>query len=264
MKGRAFMTIIPTDRWLFVDWDNPVQLCRNLCSYFNASASEIYGHLAWHGMYQREHAALKDIILMKENRIWEKVEEEIQSLRATWDGPDVPVFIFPSDYANRDFLREFDAKSGLAYRDKLFLFLKPDQETAEIKSLVAHEYNHVCRLNRYSKPERDYLLLDTIILEGLAESAVFELYGEEQVSSWAFKGTDGELESMWNRYMLPNLKVDRTTNLHHELLYGSSDVPELIGYRIGFYLVQKFRSSSRLSMKELLQLDSDEFAVRSN
>src|SRR5699024_2978860 len=100
-----------------------------------------------------------------------------------WNGPNIPIFILPSDQHNRKLQRELSGKSGLTFQDKLFLFISEDTSESELKSLFTHEYNHVCRLSQYPK-EEDYTLLDTIILEGLAENAVRERFGDQATANW--------------------------------------------------------------------------------
>ncbi|MDI5790224.1 DUF2268 domain-containing putative Zn-dependent protease [Bacillus licheniformis] len=66
---------------------------------------------------------------------------------------------------------EFGSKSGLAFSDKLFCFIGRSSRSS-ISAIMTHEYNHVCRLENMPKEEKKMTLLDTIILEGLAEYAV--------------------------------------------------------------------------------------------
>lgn len=69
----------------------------------------------------------------------------------------------------------------------------------EIRALLVHEYNHVCRLAKNDKQEENYILLDSIILEGLAENAVRELVGEEYLAKWTSYYTEGQLNQMWKK-----------------------------------------------------------------
>ena len=60
--------------------------------------------------------------------------------------------------------------------------------------MFTHEYNHVCRLSKFQKSEEDYVLLDSIILEGLAENAVRERLGEEFLATWTSYYSNEELK----------------------------------------------------------------------
>src|SRR5699024_12493116 len=102
--------------------------------------------------------------------VWEIIEREKNILQKKWQGPNVEIFIFHVDTNNPKIDKVTGGKSDLAFKDKLFLFISSKHTKNEIKSLFTHEYNHICRLENYSKKEANYVLLDTIILEGLAEN----------------------------------------------------------------------------------------------
>ncbi|WP_068676561.1 DUF2268 domain-containing protein [Oceanobacillus sp. Castelsardo] len=253
------MSVIRTDKWLLDLYDKPVELCEKLTAHFDGVyAEEIYNHLIFHGMYRYPSKNGTELIQkLQDNKIWELIEKEEQQLRKLWGGPDIPVFIFPSDPNNRKLKQDHNGKSGLAFNNKLFLFISPDNADKEIRALFSHEYNHVCRLSRYSKKEEDYVLLDTIILEGLAENAVFERFGEKYVASWTTYYSEKRLEEWWKKLILPNkdtLKIDRK---HQDILYGFRRYPSMIGYCIGYYLVTKYVKKNRLTTKELLKINSD-------
>ena len=192
------------------------------------------------------------IIKLHRNHVWEIVQNEAQILQEMWKGPDVPIFIFPSDISNETMKLEFNGKSGLSFKDKLFLFISEENDEAEIRSLLTHEYNHVCRLTYYPKHEDDYTLLDTIILEGLAENAVRERFGEEFLSSWTSLYTDKELLKMWEKLIVPNRSILKTDPKLHELLYGSPLYPYMAGYAVGYFLVKKYMKINQFTSKDLL------------
>ncbi len=66
----------------------------------------------------------------------------------------------------------------------MFLFIARGLEKEELKALLAHEYNHVCRLQYVNKTLDEMTLRDSLILEGLAECAVEELYGDKWLAPW--------------------------------------------------------------------------------
>ena len=75
-------------------------------------------------------------------------------------------------------------------RHVIFLFVCGRNSVEELKVLLAHEYHHICRLHQIETKETEYTLLDTMIMEGLAEQAVTERYTEKQctVDDVSFKG----------------------------------------------------------------------------
>jgi uncharacterized protein YjaZ len=255
------MSVMRTDEWLLDAYDRPIEICEKLRGLFDgAYASEIYDYLLLNGMYSPLKIGKDQIIKLQRNNIWGIVQNEAQVLQDMWEGPDIPLFIFPSDSSNQTIKIEFNGKSGLAFKDKLFLFISEENHEEEIRSLLTHEYNHVCRLTYYQKHENDYTLLDTIILEGLAENAVRERFGEEFVSSWTSFYTETELLKMWETLIAPNCSILKTNHKHHELLFGSPLYPKMAGYSVGYFLVKKYMTMHHFTSKDLLSIEPVQFS----
>jgi len=262
MTGGGDMTVINTDKWLHESMDNPVKMCERLEKNFTGvSSNEIYQHLVMHGMYQQPLDDGKELIKeLQEKDTWETVQKAESRLRKKWGGPNIPIFIFPADQKNRDLSRNFNGKSGLAFVDKLFLFVSTTNTKKEIKALFTHEYNHTCRLKKYETEENDYVLLDSVILEGLAEAAVLEQLGDEYTAKWTTYYSDGELEKMWRRLIQPSRQLPKNHQRHQKLLYGVGFYPKMAGYAVGYYLVKKHMEKYKLTSKELLDIPSEEIA----
>src|SRR5699024_11807494 len=107
--------------------------------------------------------------------------------------------------------------SPLSFNDNLFLFVTTYNTSKEISVLLTHEYHHVCRLSKFQKSEADYVLLDTIILEALAENAVRERLGEHYVAPWTTYYTTDELEAMWNEIVVTKHKIPPFVVHNHDL-----------------------------------------------
>ncbi|WP_163970221.1 DUF2268 domain-containing protein [Oceanobacillus halotolerans] len=257
------MGIIRTDKWLTHLYDQPLKMCDRLRSQFShASSSDIYTHLLQHGMYQ---IPLKDgrktIDLLKQQNSWEILQKELKQLQQKWNGPDVPVYIFPSDTTNHSLQKDHNGKSGLAFKDKLFLFFSEENAIEEIKALFTHEYNHVCRLNAFPSPnEEDITLLDAIIMEGLAEHAVYERFGNKFMADWTTYYSEKDLQKIWHRLIYPNRKAPKFIQKHRDILYGFRFYPKMIGYCVGYYLVQKYTTTHNATSKDLLSIPSNEIA----
>lgn len=106
---------------------------------------------------------------------------EYEKLKSWLKGPDVPIFILLSDSYNRTVQEEYNGKAGLSMRHVIFLFVCGRNSVEELKALLTHEYHHICRLHQIETKETEYTLLDTMIMEGLAEQAVYERYTEKDV-----------------------------------------------------------------------------------
>ena len=255
------MTVIRTDNWIVESSGDPSIACNYLTSYFpNASAAEIHHHLTKFGMYLSSKQGIELSIKLIVNNVWEIVENELVLLQHEWRGPSIPVLIFPSNADNEELMGEFNGKSGLSYADKLFLFMSPHNTDTEIKSLLAHEYNHVCRLNKFPKQEHEYTLLDTIILEGLAEMAVEEKFGKTSTSLWTSLYSEKQLANLWKEVIYPNRNVAIVNEMHEELLYGFGDTPHMAGYCVGYYVVRNFLKNKNLHAGDVLALPSTEIA----
>ncbi|MCQ6275510.1 DUF2268 domain-containing protein [Bacillus sp. V3B] len=255
------MSVVRTDKWLLNLYDKPIEMCEKIEEYFDgARASEIYHYLTLHGMYRPLQNGNKLVRSLQENKVWEIVHKEKRKLQNMWEGPDVPVFIFPSDINNRKIKRDFNGKSGLAFQDKLFLFISEDNEETEIKALLTHEYNHVCRLAKLQKKEEDYVLLDTIILEGLAENAVRERLGKEFVSTWTSYYSNEELDRIWKKLVCPNRNILKADRKHQDILFGLGYYPKMSGYCVGYYLVKNYIEANSLTSKDLLSIEATHIA----
>ncbi|MCH1625884.1 DUF2268 domain-containing protein [Ferdinandcohnia quinoae] len=253
------MGIIRTDEWIRDHYSNPLEICKKLTTYFpmESSEREIYQYLRVHGMYkphkEGEEAPLK---LLPEN-IWRVVKKEEDRLKREWNGPSIPIFIFPVDEYNRKIRKEFNGKSGLAFKDKLFLFFSSNNSVDEIKAVFTHEYNHVCRLTKINKSEDNYTLLDSIIIEGLAENAVSEQCGPDQVAGWTKYYTENQVDRLWKNIIEPNQSIFKSERKHDELLYGMGFYPKMVGYCAGYYLVKRYMEKHRLECKDLFKIPSE-------
>ncbi|WP_027408930.1 DUF2268 domain-containing protein [Anoxybacteroides tepidamans] len=228
------MPVIRTDEWM--KKEKPTEICERLVFYFeNANARDIYLHLIHHGMHSLSHDVTKTIEEMKRKGIWERADAIYQELQKRWNGPDVPIFIFPADSRNRKLARDFNSKGGLAYSDKLFLFLLPHHQLKEIEAVLTHEYNHVCRLAK--QPKKENTLLDAIVLEGLAEQAVGKYVGEAHQAKWINYYSEEELRKFWKQYLARYQSIRQSHSLHNRLLYGLGLYPPMLGYATGYGMV---------------------------
>ncbi len=254
------MAVINTNQWKIDVYQEPIHLADKFEPYFpDATSLEIYQYLTMHGMYSRVEDATV-FTLFKKKDYWTVIEKEEKILKKIWKGPDVPIFILPSESRNREMNKEFNGKSGIAFRDKLFLFLSDMNSHEEVKSVFTHEYNHVCRLYHYEKSEKNYTLLDSIILEGLAENAVRERFGKKNNARWTSYYNETQLEHMWKTKLFPHHQVKKNDKLHHKLLYGLGFTPKMAGYCVGYYLVKKYLTEHNKKCNQLLSTSSEEIA----
>ncbi|WP_342598883.1 DUF2268 domain-containing putative Zn-dependent protease [Psychrobacillus sp. FSL H8-0483] len=254
------MPVIQTQNWLY----QFVELCEKqsgkgasliqrevisdpimkLFPHINSQACQY--ELLRHGLFDpNEWLTLKDKVKeMETQNVWQVVKEEYKMLRRLWDGPKVPIYIFPIKKVSSKFGEQIPNKNGVAYRKALFLFLSTELAREEIKALLAHEYNHVCRLSYLDLSPEKISLKDSLIIEGLGEYAVKDLYGEKWLGPWSNLYSLRDAIELWKEHFIPSLDVKGVKN-HHHFLFGKdrSPLPKWIGYYIGYQIVNTFQKN---------------------
>jgi uncharacterized protein YjaZ len=253
------MSVINTTEWLKTT-SNQYEICEKLTPYFaKMNAHDISSYLHSFGMYKRSPATQDWIDAIKDKRILTFIKDEEKKLKSEWNGPNVPIFVFPVDVNNRKIEVEYRGRSGLAFHDKLFLFISKDVKKEDIKSLLTHEYHHVCRLAAITKPEKDFTIIDTIIMEGLAENAVREKLGDEAVAEWTKLYHSDQCDRFLERMILPQKKVTRQNPKFTQVMFGTGFYPKMLGYAVGYDLVKKYMEKTKKKTKELLGVKAEDF-----
>jgi uncharacterized protein YjaZ len=244
------MGIIRTDQWLEEEFDSPLKICEKLMPYFKRQKpKEIYNQLVDFGMYRPSRSALENFDWLIEQNAWDKVEQLFNKYKQKWHGPDIPVFLFPVAQSGGFFFREVKSKAGVSFPDKMFLFLSNYDDPKEVEALLVHEYHHVCRLRMLGKRIEEYSLLDSIIIEGLAEYAVLKYCGREYLADWCRMYKEKELLNFWEKYLKEQLNTKKHERKHDELLYGVGRLPKLLGYAVGYNIVERFYEIKNFSTK---------------
>ncbi|MDU0156477.1 DUF2268 domain-containing protein [Bacillus cabrialesii] len=219
----------------------------------------ILGHLQHHGMFKNIKEGIQTASKLKEKGFYEHILKEEQYLKNKWQGPDVPIVPLPVDERNRRIRLDFGSKSGLAFQDKMFLFLSSDLNFASVSALMTHEYHHVCRLDHLTKEEKDVTLLDTIIMEGLAEYAVYERFGRSQTADWTSWYTTEQLQALYEKKIAPHQEIKRDNRLFSQLLFGKGYQPKMLGYAVGFNIVKKYLTDNKANTADGLSIPAETF-----
>ena len=180
---------------------------------------------------------------------WQILKQQLEQLMHAWDGPDAPIYILP--------IKNGFVKNGVAYPNGVCLFISERITMKELHALFAHEYHHMCRRRFIVEPPT---LMDSIIMEGLAEMAVESLFGEHALSSWTKRYSLAEVKSYWHSHFINSLGVKGLQN-HQPFLFGDNqlNLPPWIGYCLGYRIVEAFQlKNGPISQKQLLQLRSEE------
>jgi uncharacterized protein YjaZ len=209
-------------------------------------------------MYQPNHKCYTIYEDLKQINIWKKVRNILKKYKEKWDGPDIPIYILPMNSKNFVFQKN-NRKSGVAFPDKLFLFFSKIEDDKEIEAVFVHEYHHVCRMNFLTHTLAEYTLLDSIIMEGLAEDAVYENVGKKYVAEWSHSLPNEKFEYYWKNYLKEKLALKRAESGHDHLLYGKGLVPNMLGYTCGYHLVREYKKENHFSTKVSFSLPSNIF-----
>ncbi|MCM3682792.1 DUF2268 domain-containing protein [Mesobacillus subterraneus] len=176
-----------------------------------------------------------------------------------WKGPDIPIFIFPMNESNSRLMKEGKGKSGVSFIDKLFLFLTPIDDLKQLEALFVHEYHHVCRMNGLKKSPAEYTLLDSIILEGLAEHAVAENCGDKFTGEWSRRYSTEYLSEFWKNDLSEKLSIKRNDRQHDQILFGLGSRPRLLGYAIGYEIIKQYKQHEYFTEKASFSIPSEDF-----
>ncbi|SDO32604.1 Uncharacterized protein YjaZ [Psychrobacillus sp. OK028] len=244
-------------------------ICHPVMKFFPEVNSEVIQYeLLKHGLFEpTEWKSVKKILRRLERKsVWDIVKQEYNYLRELWNGPKVSIYIFPIKKVRTQGKKDVLRKNGIAYKRVLFLFVSPDLTKEEIKALLAHEYNHVCRLQFLNSPTATISLVDSLIVEGLGEFAVKQLYGKKLLAPWVNMYRSDEVNEIWRRYFVSALHIKGVQN-HQLYLFGNNNrpFPKWIGYHIGYQIVDSyFKKRGPFVMKELLLKTSSEIIAGSD
>ena len=181
--------------------------------------------------------------------VWQIIDKHLGELMLDWQGPDIPIYILP--------IANGYIKNGIAYRDGICLFVSERLSMKELHALFTHEYHHMCRRAFSEEPPT---LMDSLMMEGLAEDAVESLFGSDALGYWTRYYSLSEVLSYWDSHFVPALYIK---GLHHHksFLFGDEqlNLPPCIGYCTGYWIVQAFKERcGPISLKELMRMKSED------
>jgi uncharacterized protein YjaZ len=247
-----------TDTWLNEYFHQPIQLIKEqIVLSKKEDAHKLYNYLRSFGMYSPNRSAKEILTKLIEQEYWSMSRTILKKYRRLWDGPDVPVYIFPIHTNTKQKM------SGVSFENKMFLFLSPLDDIKALESLIVHEYHHICRLRHQRKQPYDYSILDSMIMEGFAELAVTNYCGENYNAKWIHQYHESELEKFWERYVKEQINVKRTDKIHDKLLFGKGFFPDLLGYSIGYWIISKANEKQKYSIEKTFNVTSDEVLKQS-
>lgn len=250
--------VIQTAEWMRTYYQEPEKICEKLTKYIPLQKETLYRFLVSKGMFRPVVGGEQEIDILQRERVWEQLAVEYKKLQQWLKGPDIPVFILLSDTHNRTVQREYNGKAGLAMRNVLFLFVSSQNSIAELKALLTHEYHHICRIHASKREEEAYTILDTMVMEGLAEHAVYERHGESYYAPWVSYYEKEEAIMYWRRFIQDKRRIQRGTREHDILLNGRGlFYPKMLGYAVGFHIVKDCVERKKWNTTTLLGIDAN-------
>ena len=251
------MGIIRTDKWLEESFQDREQIEEHILNAVNMREQVLIEALNRSGLYRPNRKTKRTFQEMKERKIWNRISSYFKKYKKAWDGPDIPIFLFPMANEGFNLFRSsVKHKSGIAFYDKLFLFMAENVRDKELEALFIHEYHHTTRLT-YLGDRVEYRLADSIVMEGLAEFAVSEYCGDNYLAPWVTNTDTKDLEKIIKEKFKPNLDLKRSDPLHDKLLYGHGSMPKMIGYAAGYKLVKDFARRHSLVTKDMIDLSTN-------
>lgn len=247
------MGIVETYKWL-EKAESPKDIEAKILKQIHSTDNGFLEKLYQHGLTKFNRFSSAIFNNMKEKKVWEQTELYLKKYMKLWGGPDVPVFLFPA----RGSLFAVSRKSGVAFQKSLFLFVPTEITVKELEVIFIHEYHHVCRLH-YMKNNHESTLLDTVVMEGLAEKAVEEYCGKNYVAPWTTGILEKDLEQLISKVYKPNFQTKKEDPRHDLFIYGSNGIPKMAGYAVGYYIVNRYVKEKNQKTIQMLTLPSTTF-----
>jgi uncharacterized protein YjaZ len=253
------MGVIRTDKWLESykeKWEEAsgngkitvqrTEIIDRLQSHFSdVNTTELHEYLLGNGLFLPKQDVTSTVNSFLKGHVFKEVNRFYESLRRDWRGPNVPIFILPVNLQNRSIRTEFKGKTGLAFHDKIFLFITEDLPPEELHALLTHEYHHVCRLKGMNKQDESITLLDSLVMEGLAEKAVEERVGTQYLAPWTSVYNEERSYRLYHRFLQKNIHKTKEEMDPFPFLYGSNLYPKWIGYNAGWHIVNQYMKKSK-------------------
>ncbi|MFA9555820.1 DUF2268 domain-containing protein [Evansella sp. AB-rgal1] len=187
-----------------------------------------------------------------------------EKIKTDFQGPDVDVFIFPINSHNENLEKVLKGKNGISFPDFILLFFHEDVSLSNRKALLLHEYHHACRLYYQKNDEKSVTLLESMLMEGLAEWEVKRNLGERYVTPWMTIYKKDFILTWWKRTLKERMDVRGRKNHLPYLFGGIQGFPKWLGYATGYEIVssymEKFPNKTTI---ELLKIPAKDIYLNS-
>jgi len=227
-----------------------------LKTFVNEHPILLHRSLLENGLFYPDEEIENEVKQMKEANMWKVVQASYLRLKERWNGPKAKIILLPVTRRN-EAISKLGNKTGISYRDKIILFVSSEISKAELQALLIHEYNHVCRLQHINKSFKDLTLLDSLVIEGLAEAAVEEILGKDYIAIWTKLYQKEDIRTLWETYFHETISLKGKEN-HSPYLFGSRQIPRWAGYAVGYHMIKEAQNHNRATVSSFMKKTSEE------
>ena len=135
-----------------------------------------------------------------------------------------------------------------------------------IPAVIAHEFHHNIRFSYFDWDHGDVSVGDYLVIEGLAESFVKELYGEDLLGPWVTSFDKEDLE--YSKEVIKDALDIKGFAEVSSYMFGDTIAKEqgyqpvglspFAGYAVGYQAVQSFLETNNVGIEEATLLGTDE------
>ncbi|WP_100373509.1 DUF2268 domain-containing protein [Bacillus sp. FJAT-45037] len=276
----VFIGIVRTDKWFTHytnEWSKKINEAEKRKWHQKLFITPFLSLFESHGEYQLsqqlEHIGLIPSSInprpiyehFRQNAYWDVLAVQFCHLQKKWEAPDIPVYLFPANPNSKE-VQLLGGKNGLAMQEAIIILADQGLSIDQLRAIFTHEYHHILRLNQTLVREDSITLLESMIMEGLAEFAVKEEIGEDQIAVWTSMYKKREAVRLFKQWLVPHLnELGRRKHLSYLYGGGIQQVPRWLGYCCGYHIVASAAAHLGIkSTKDLSKVEASELLLASN
>lgn len=191
----------------------------------------------------------------------------VDSLKKSADklqpGADKTIFVLPANPEDKDVMESVLGVSAFAWNEN-FISLQiapPFFDQSSLKQAVAHEYHHTVF---FENNELGYTLLETVLIEGKADTFAKIIYPDIQMPWSNFSSEENEGQT-WE--VLKENMTSTMPSIQDDFFLGntSKGLPQWANYKIGNKIIESFiEEYPNISIAEWTDMLANEILKKSN
>lgn len=200
--------------------------------------------------------------LIDEKRIISLIKKNLKRVFKVLPLDFLYIYIFPT--FNEFVKQKMKGIVGASFRENVILIhMYPEIRKVDIffDLIFMHEYNHAARL-KYFPLKRNNTLLDSLIMEGLADNFAISLTGASpKCVPWLRVLNKKQAKELLCNLKKRNLLFSKDEKVHWKVFFGGDQFPFWAGYSLGFYIVKEFIQKSNLSnqWQQIIKIEAQKF-----